>query len=105
MPPADRNHASSPDSVGTESQLCARRRIAGEIFLHTRIERLQAARRGNRYRADYSAARKCVLALTISWPCTAALAGPTGGQITAGSGTISQSGNTTTVTQSSANLD
>jgi trimeric autotransporter adhesin len=69
--------------------------------LHTRIEGLQAARRGNRYRADHF----CVLALTISWPCTAALAGPTGGQITAGSGTISQSGNTTTVTQNSANLD
>ena len=69
--------------------------------MHTRIEGLQAARRGNRYRADHF----CVLALTISWPCTAALAGPTGGQITAGSGTISQSGNTTTVTQNSANLD
>src|SRR5512135_1229639 len=42
------------------------------------------------------------LALVLIVP--AALAAPTGGQVTAGSGSISQSGNTTTINQSSQNL-
>ena len=43
-------------------------------------------------------------AAALALTATAAQAGPTGGQVTAGSGVITQSGSTTTVTQSSQNL-
>jgi trimeric autotransporter adhesin len=85
--------------------------IVTEILLRTRIEKLRATRvdrcamTGPSRRAMTRSLSRCALALAVSLPCTTAFAGPAGGQITAGSGTISQSGNTTTVTQNSANLD
>src|SRR6218665_1557444 len=50
------------------------------------------------------AANRALLTAVLMTAGHAACAGPTGGQVTAGSGTVSQSGNTTTVTQSSQNL-
>src|SRR5690348_3244562 len=50
-----------------------------------------------------SSLRKLTVA-ALSLASTAALAGPEGGQVTAGAGTISQTGTTTTINQSSQNL-
>jgi filamentous hemagglutinin family protein len=50
------------------------------------------------------AKRKLLLAAAVSGAAHLAQAGPTGGQVTAGTGAIQQSGNTTTINQSSQNL-
>ncbi|MFJ3313895.1 YDG domain-containing protein [Herbaspirillum huttiense] len=48
--------------------------------------------------------RRLAAAAALSAASALAMAGPSGGAVTAGSGSISQSGNTTTVTQGSQNL-
>lgn len=48
--------------------------------------------------------RRLAAAAALSAASALAMAGPSGGTVTAGSGSISQSGNTTTVTQGSQNL-
>lgn len=56
-------------------------------------------------RGQGKAARsKLLLASVVFATTNLAQAGPTGGQVTAGSGSINQSGNTTTITQNSQNL-
>jgi filamentous hemagglutinin family protein len=48
--------------------------------------------------------RRKLVAAALALTATVAEAGPTGGQVVSGNGTIAQSGSTTTVTQSSQNL-
>jgi filamentous hemagglutinin family protein len=48
--------------------------------------------------------KRKLMAIVLSLSATISQAGPTGGQVTGGSGTITQSGSTTTIQQSSQNL-
>jgi len=58
--------------------------------------------RGNRRRKH--SLRGLLLLIPLSLCSSLAMAAPTGGQVTAGTGTITQSGSTTTINQSSQNL-
>ena len=55
-------------------------------------------------RGKSASAKPCVVGAIVALVSPLALAAPTGGQISAGSGSIAQSGLNTTITQSSQNL-